>query len=247
MKRCVAFMAVFLLLAGSAVWAFFPSAKDIDQDLEDNYGRLASLQAEFVPAQNGTLVLRTWQQGASWRMEWVNTKKNRVICAAVGEGKTVRASFPAGCEPGPVPSWSFLRDIGWLKAQGMKAEEREYAFLGNRPCVVFGAFTPKGDGLRFWVDNEKKVPRRIDSGREMHMAWKKFHSTGNYPLPKEMDICWGKDKLHFRIEWTGVNVDIPGKLFSVSKFQSSFPNAGGRDFPETVRRSNRIFSRLLPE
>lgn len=236
-------LSFLIVLAAAPVNGFFPESKEIRTEMQDNLGRLNSLQAEIEPAAGSDLVWRIWQKGELWRTEWVDKDKNRVVCAALGRGNEIYAVYPAGAETGPVPSWILLRDIPWLKAHGLDAEKKEYAFVGNRPCIILGAYGPEKQGIRLWVDNEKMLPVRMDAGESRQVLWKDYHRAGNYPLPQRMILTGYNDEpREFSIDWTGINISIPDDLFSVSRFKDSFARASRRGLPDVVRYCNRFFS-----
>ena len=241
-------LSFLIVLAAAPVNGFFPETKEIQGEIKDNLGRISSLQAEIEPVGENGLVWRIWQKGELWRTEWVDKEKNRVVCAGLGRGNEIYAAYPAGSKPGPVPSWLLLRDIPWLEAHGLKTAKKEYAFVGNRPCVILGEYGPEKQGMRLWVDNEKMLPVRMDPGESRQLLWRKYHRAGNYPLPQQMELSrHGDEPREFRINWTGINISIPDELFSVSRFKDSFARAASPGLPDVVRYCNRFFSGFFAE
>ncbi|MFP4169368.1 MAG: hypothetical protein ACLFSY_11080 [Desulfonatronovibrionaceae bacterium] len=242
----VLFLSFLLVLLFAPASGFFPETEDIESKIHDNLGRVSSLQAEFLFANDGELVWRVWQKGRQWRSEWVDKEKNRVLCASVGRGSEVLGAFPAGTETGPPPSWVLLQGVSRLKGRGLDPEKKEYAFLGDRPCIVLGGYDSGDKGLRLWVDNEEMLPLRVDFGPDMHLQWRDFSRTGNFPLPRTMSVqADDGSSLDIEINWTGVNVSLPQELFSVPEFKDKFRDRRKRRLPDTVRFCNRFFSGFL--
>ncbi|MFO7817224.1 MAG: hypothetical protein ACQES5_03265 [Thermodesulfobacteriota bacterium] len=239
-------LSLMIVLFGGTSLAFFPEAKQIQQDLEENYGRLTSVQAEFVPGKADDLVWRVWQKGSLWRMEWVDSRENGLVFAAVGKGDTVRAVYPRDVKTGPAPTWILVQFADLIADRGFNPDTKEYAFLDDRPSIVFGYVGANNGVYRFWVDNENKVPLRLDHGSERYLQWWNFSSLGNYLLPRNMELHSGERNEKFRINWTGVNVDLPAELFSAAKFRARFKSSGQSKIPKVVRFSNEFFFALLP-
>ncbi|MFW6216792.1 MAG: hypothetical protein ACOC3Y_03105 [Desulfohalobiaceae bacterium] len=166
----------------------------------------------FSPAVELELVI--WQQGESWRQEWILGKDDsKLLLAAVGKGFNFLAAYPdrEGAGFPLLQLWYNSKgDFGWL-SPGLELDKRGYAFQRDLPCQVLGGSGP--GAAQVWVDVQQNLPRRLVLPSGQQLDWRQYQEVGNIPLPHLVRIQSKNLRLEGDIVWKAVNTPFPQRLF----------------------------------
>jgi hypothetical protein len=228
--------------------AFFPDAEQVRTKVQEQLGSLESLQLEISFPGDDSLTLFLWQQGSDWRQEWVQDREDgqTVVGAGIGTGSALLASYPRVQQfPQPVLNFWFQPPLqGWLQELGIDTSVKSYQFLETRPCLVFGARYGESNRAQLWIDNELHLPRKLTTWKGVVWTWSDYFRVGNFFLPHRAQVQFPfGTSVEMRLDWRGVNRDIPDELFRSRTFARKFSSAG---FPEVDSRVYEIFFTQVP-
>jgi hypothetical protein len=233
-------LGVLLLLVPMVASGFTPTFESVRSSLHGQLESLKGYQVDAVPEVDSSLLIRHWQEGMLWRQEWIlnpDTDRTTLLLAAVGQGRTLQASFP-DYRSIPLPFLSIWHPLSrsWWDAYRINTKVMNYQFLDDRPCLVIGADYGQTRTPQLWVDNERSTPLRL-LVPEFDIQWLNYHRVGNYWLPKTMVVTFPDSGPHkLELAWRGVNNPVTHGPFSKEALLSTY--AGQRSLqyvPGSVR------------
>lgn len=236
---CFVFVCLFCacLLFSAPVRAFFPSVDEVQNRIDGKTVAPKSYQAVVSFPEYEDIRVFIWSSGQSFRQEWAVSEgdKNRVLAAAVGRGSRITRCCPVNATVFVLPLVSYWLPAGRMdswKGMGIDPQAMSYRFDQDRPCLVLGANATVRGASQVWLDNETYAPVRLIWARPsgtVEVAWKNFNNHGGYSLPEAGTVTGCGEQLDFTVDWRGVNITIPDKIFSAKTFADKFK--GGCAYP----------------
>ena len=232
MVKLSAAAAVFLAACLLAVpgQAFYPETEALADRIQGRVGQVESLQVELSLPEAPRLKIAVWKSGRQWRQEWIVQKESglKVAAAALGRGKSLRDVYPDQ-ERFPLPFsvfWYQAPVQEWWSRLGIDTEIKSYQFVSGQPCLVLGAEYKEWHSPQMWIHNQEVYPVRLFTRRGMIWHWKDYRSVGNHPVPHGLEITFPDGRLiRFELDWRGINVDLPERLFDEQAFAEKFGRA----------------------
>ncbi len=211
--------------------AFIPDFQEAARRVDEQLGDLHSLQLEIRIPDEPRLKLLLWIKDRAWRQEWIRKRpdgSSGIAAAAVGKGEQCTARYHEQSNfPLPVLFFWYRRPARhFWEQQGIDPAQPAYRFLGDTPCLVFGAEQHTRDLPQIWLHAEQSVPLRLKPGQGPVWTWLEYRNIGNVPLPHRTRVQAASGaSVELELAWRGINREIADELFDPEAFRNTFRNA----------------------
>lgn len=200
-----AFIAVFIFMLASPVFAFVPNDEELAAQVQKHFGALTSWEAEMTFPNHSGVSVHVWYARGKWRQQWQAGDK----AVAVGNGGNVVASCTADeFALSPLFVWMVPAPVEAWKSWGVDNATRSYGFCGDQPCLSFGA-DPFNESLPVvHLNNEDFAPLLIRYQAEnglTSVAFSDYGTTGGFRVPHTIVLTVADQTFEVSVKWIAVN------------------------------------------